>query len=565
MRFAALFSLLLLLTATPLRAQQDTGLKAFFFGNSLIHHLSDSPETSVPHWLHEIAKARSRDFAADGSWGFLQQFSANLPPEPNWSFKSLPNAWQSDRQSFAAAGFDAVVINTANFIQYQPPTARFDGDNPRGESPVSATLRVFDWAADQAPEARFFIYEGWTEMAGKVPFPPNAGALKKYLEINKGDYHAWYEGYLHQVKAARPNLDITLIPVASTLSDLLQDSALSGLTARDLFTDDAPHGTPTLYFLAALITYGPLFQDSLPHQMPLPGSIHPLVRDNYPAISAYLSKGESASARPDPGTIPAAAGPAMPVLAMGLNGIADWSTQYPFIDVMKTARPWIGHRKDQWGGWDADRLQAVGYLDENGWPLRIPEGVERLESFVMADLPERAASFRGRYRLTYDGKGEIQLLGRATEVRYGPGEIWFSFTPGDGLVAISLTAIDPDDPIRDIEIIHEDHIPFHELGALFNPDWLALIGDLRAVRFMDWMQTNESPVQSWNDRPVLSDYTYVRRGVPLEMMLRLANEIGADPWFNMPHRANDAYVRAFAEMVRDGLKPGLKAYVEYSN
>ncbi|WP_439119675.1 hypothetical protein [Marivita sp.] len=39
-------------------------------------------------------------------------------------------------------------------------------------------------------------------------------------------------------------------------------------------------------------------------------------------------------------------------IAFGLNGIADWSTQHPFIDVMKSGRRWIGHLPNQWGGVD---------------------------------------------------------------------------------------------------------------------------------------------------------------------------------------------------------------------
>ncbi|WP_276155881.1 MULTISPECIES: hypothetical protein, partial [unclassified Sulfitobacter] len=34
-----------------------------------------------------------------------------------------------------------------------------------------------------------------------------------------------------------------------------------------------------------------------------------------------------------------------PGLAFGLNGIKDYATQQPFIDVMNTSRPWIGHRE----------------------------------------------------------------------------------------------------------------------------------------------------------------------------------------------------------------------------
>jgi len=56
-------------------------------------------------------------------------------------------------------------------------------------------------------------------------------------------------------------------------------------------------------------------------------------------------------------------------------------------------------------------------------------------------------------------------------------------------------------------------------------------------------------------------------------MIELCNELGADPWFCMPHRADDTYVDNFATMVLDGVPasniPPLhtvaKIYVEWSN
>ena len=36
-------------------------------------------------------------------------------------------------------------------------------------------------------------------------------------------------------------------------------------------------------------------------------------------------------------------------------------------------------------------------------------------------------------------------------------------------------------------VVKEEHVELHEAGAIFNPDWLARVADLRAVRFMDWM------------------------------------------------------------------------------
>lgn len=566
MRGLALICLCLLQMTTPLRAAPDQTLKSFFFGNSLVHHLSDSPETSMPYWLGQIARSNGGELKASGKWGFLRDFSAQLPPQPNWTIAGVAPSWSERQGSFATAGVQAVVVNPANFIQYAPAEQLYEGDNPSRESPLTATLKVFDWSQTGAQDMRFFVYEGWAELAAHSRrFPPRTKDYQRYLEANTGAYHRWYTAYVEDLNAARPNLKVQLIPVASTLPRLLALPGLADLEPTDLFTDDAPHGTPTLYLLAAMISYGPLFQADLPTQMVLPKSIHPLLREHYGEVAQTLNQQKAASLRPAATPARVQAQPTVPTLAMGLNGIADWSTQYPFVDVMKTARPWIGHLKGEWGGWDDSQLQAKGHLDEDGWPLSLPPDVERLESFILADLPPDARYFAGRYRLTYRGQGALELVGRATDVSYQPGEIWFSFEPGDGLVALSLKSIDAQHPIRDIQIVREDHIPLLEMGALFNPDWLALVEDLRVLRFMDWMFTNGSPIATWQDRPRASDYTYVRRGVPLEVMIALSNQIGADPWFNMPHKADDAYMRQFAEQVLRDLDPGLKAYVEYSN
>jgi hypothetical protein len=82
---------------------------------------------------------------------------------------------------------------------------------------------------------------------------------------------------------------------------------------------------------------------------------------------------------------------------------------------------------------------------------------------------------------------------------------------------------------------------------------------------MDWMATNNSIISLWQGRPQPSGATYAPKGVPVEVMVQLANTLQADVWFNMPHSASDDYVRAFAAYVRDNLSPNLKVYIEYSN
>ena len=255
-----------------------------------------------------------------------------------------------------------------------------------------------------------------------------------------------------------------------------------------------------------------------------------------------------------------------PALGMGLSGIADWSTQHPFIDLFKSSRPWVGLQSAA-PPMSIQELEAGGYLTPEGWPRAVPEGVTAFETRILTSQPVEARALRGNYVLRYSGNGKIALDGRAKRVRHTPGEISFFYEPGgdDGHVAIRIVETDPNNPIRDIAVVQRDLIQEYEAGALFNPAFVAVIEDMRVLRFADWMMTNAAPPFSWPERPRMSDASWAQRGVPLEVMLQLANQVGADPWFALPHNADDGYIRRFAQFVRGGLDPRLKAHVEYSN
>ena len=79
------------------------------------------------------------------------------------------------------------------------------------------------------------------------------------------------------------------------------------------------------------------------------------------------------------------------------------------------------------------------------------------------------------------------------------------------------------------------------------------------------MRTNVTKQRSWRGRPQMDNAHWTLDGPPLEVIIDLANRVGFDPWFNIPHRASNTYVRRFAWMVKDRLRPDLTAYVEYSN
>jgi hypothetical protein len=255
-----------------------------------------------------------------------------------------------------------------------------------------------------------------------------------------------------------------------------------------------------------------------------------------------------------------------PWLGMNLTEVRDFHPQRPFIDVMKQSRDWLGHLPGQWGGWTEADLRAAGALDENGWPRFVPAELEGIAALILVDLMPDAGGVAGTYRVTYEGEGELSIEGRVGAVRrLGPREMWFTFTPGDGLVQVIIRRTDAENPIRNIQVVHESHIAAFDRGEMFNPDWLARMDGMAVFRFMEWTNTNYTKNRTWEDRPRLEHYTWTPNGVPLEVMIRLANETGVEPWFVMPHLVDDEYMEAAATLIRDTLRPDLRAWIEYSN
>lgn len=284
------------------------------------------------------------------------------------------------------------------------------------------------------------------------------------------------------------------------------------------------------------------------------------------ALLPPLRGAAAGEALPPPG---AGLGSDNPVLAFTLSTPEDWSPGMPFLDLMKTARPWIGHvAAERWGGMTAAELRAGGFLDAEGWVRAVPPGAEKVGTvFGWGNQPGAAATRKGLYVLVYRGRGMIELGGDAVVLARAPGRIVFELRTGAQNWWLNILQTDPagtGDYIRDMSIVAERYLPLYAAGAVFNPDWLALVREARVLRFVGWMRTIDSRVVSWADRPDPHGPADPR-GVALEHMVRLANEAGADPWFTMPHMADADYIRRFAEYVRDHLDPRLTVRVEWSN
>ena len=469
-------------------------------------------------------------------------------------------------------------------------------------SDTAGSVAKFAGLAREAnPQVRVYLFEGWPSRDPNAAPKDDPDAALPWRERLAKDLPLW-QGAAGQ--------DVEIIPTGQAFARLEDEISAGNLpqidSIDDLFSDDIHLNGKGQYF-AAMVIAGAVAQKS-PEGLPAKLTRAWVSRDAYlsddqaralqrvawAALSAYVpaegaaatpppapspppaQPADSAAATPTPDPAPVALAtepPALPLfapvtnprLSLGLAGVNDCSVQQPFLDVMKTARPWVGHKPGQWGGFDHADLAAMGLLDANGWPKALPQGVAAIATLILTDLPEGAGGMAGRYVLKWQGQGTLALEGRAELSRAEPGRILFDYTPGDGAVVISLTAIDPSDPIRDIVVVREDREQALADGQIFNPDWLARIKGVKAVRFMDWMATNDSTLSKQTDRPKPADYTWARQGVPMEIMLNLANELNADPWFTLPHLAEDALVRDWADMAHQALNPGLVAHVEFSN
>ncbi|QHQ34092.1 hypothetical protein [Algicella marina] len=255
-------------------------VRNYIYGHSLINHVSDTPETTVPYWLAQLARAAGNTYAMEGQFhghGFMQ----HVPPYNQWG---LPGVQRADRGSFASSGYTHAMVTALNYAQYKPPTEPYDGDNPRGISPVSDIIEAVDWFNQQQPGIAVQIYVNWPDMAGTVgSFPPSAQGFAKYNSVTVGSFNDWFEALYSGVRNARPDANVSLIPAGPVMANLFT-GLLKDVPVTDLYEDDAPHGKPTLYFLASLVTYVHLYGERPPQNFAIPASVNAKVRARYPDI-----------------------------------------------------------------------------------------------------------------------------------------------------------------------------------------------------------------------------------------------------------------------------------------
>jgi len=257
-----------------------------------------------------------------------------------------------------------------------------------------------------------------------------------------------------------------------------------------------------------------------------------------------------------PALTAASAPTAGPRLGINLAGPADWNTELPFVDVFRMSRPWTSQKQGEpWGR--GPKLE----LDENGW-------VKKLEKDCWAESPLCTISDghypSGQYTVLYDGKGKLDAWNAAEIISQSPGKMVIRIDSSKGGFHLKLLETDPEDYIRNVRVIMPGFLDTYKDNP-WHPAFLNRWKGVACLRFMDFMDTNGSQIAYWSQRPNLDYATFSSKGTALELLIDLSNRLKADPWFCIPHLADDQYVRNFAEMVKRLLDQNLKVYVEYSN
>jgi hypothetical protein len=253
----------------------------------------------------------------------------------------------------------------------------------------------------------------------------------------------------------------------------------------------------------------------------------------------------------------------------------DWVSEWSMVDAFKQSRAWIPQCMDVCAPtiWDTGE-SALLDLDANGWVRSIPAPSDPPTYTSVATTMFGGAGSHypaGQYIVLYDGEGTIVYGNDAIKnnALSTPGRDVLTVTPNVGIL-LRLTATDPNHTnnyLRNIRVI----VPGFESNyatQVFHPTFLSKIEKYRVLRFMQWMNTNGSTQTSWAARALPQHARWTTQsgsGVPIEIMVALANRVSADPWFTLPHQADDSYITQFATLVRDSIAPGLSVYVEYSN
>jgi hypothetical protein len=249
-------------------------------------------------------------------------------------------------------------------------------------------------------------------------------------------------------------------------------------------------------------------------------------------------------------------------IAVNSSTISYWGGSRPFVNLIYGSAFTMGPKA---GG--SPQAIPAEYFDSNGWVKALPTGYNAVKTL---SIPVTSADIV----CNYTGNAYINVIGPVSNIVRSTGSVSFHYTsnyPSTQWATIYYD-VDPTNYVRNIDC--------REAGlttsSAFDQSFVDALKGYQIFRFMGWVPEviNNSGIQSafpsptitWATRNKPGDGDYLGHdGVPVELMVALANQANIDPWFSIPWNADDDYITRFATYVRDNLAPGRRVYVENSN
>ncbi len=271
-------------------------------------------------------------------------------------------------------------------------------------------------------------------------------------------------------------------------------------------------------------------------------------------------------------------------LGINTNEALEVNSSLPFVDVFRMALPF-----DEARPWFT---KGNVKFDKNGWPKDLNGG--KAGTRFLSHIPGKALP-HGTYTVRYDGEGMIRYGASAKLIERKPGIDLIRIAPmknGKITATLFIEHTNTQNHLRNIRVLLPGGIctnnPLrtvnnergcaksqyrsfaeHHKEIIFNPDYLNFMKDFKVIRFMNMGGVTRNNIRYWKDRANMDEATWGGkegvRGIPLEIMVSLANRLKVNPWFNIPHNADNAFIINFARFVNKNLDPSLKVYLEYSN
>jgi hypothetical protein len=245
---------------------------------------------------------------------------------------------------------------------------------------------------------------------------------------------------------------------------------------------------------------------------------------------------------------------------MGVNveGLWDWARLQPFVDVMKSSRPW-GTADAPW-----DENAPV---DAQGWPTGDAGVVINVRS---VDVGDETKSYRfmtpGTYTLRFTGRATLSagsdIMIQNASYDAGTNRSYAEVVIGNTTTQLMMAFRNTSGGVRDVTL----RLPGYSDTQTFTNQFVQALAPFQVVRFMDFLRTNGNPVRTWAERTTPASATQVTpKGAAYEYPIQVANELGKDIWINVPALADDNYVRSLATLLNQNLATCRAVYVEYSN